>query len=115
MTAENLPNVTDTDYYKMTSIDYSKKYGVRSLTPHALLKFTERLEKGGREQLIIYLTDKAGFDSSWEEHKNLVIKIYTEDGMLGDEYTNVRLICIMSEGLTNKEVEECWERKLNQK
>jgi len=65
VSADDLPNVTDSSYYKMTSIDYSKKYGVRSLTPHALLKFTERLEKGGKEQLIIYLTDKAGFDSSW--------------------------------------------------
>ncbi len=80
-----------------------------------MLRFTDRIEKGGFDQLIIYLTDKAGFDSSWDVHKQLVIKIYTEDGLIGDEYTNVRLLCIMSEGLTNDEVKECWERKRKEK
>ena len=30
--------------------------------------------------------------------------IYTEDGLIGDKYENVRYICIMSEGLTTEEV-----------
>ena len=85
------------------------------MTPRSLLRFTERLERGGFDQLIMYLTDKAGFDSSWEIHKKLVIKIYTEDGLIGDQYTNFRLICIMSEGLNNDEVEACWKRKLKER
>ena len=111
-TGEDLPKITDNEYYRMQSIDFSKKYGVYTLTPQSLLRFTERLERGGFDQLIIYLADKAGFDSNWDIHKQLVIKIYTEDGLIGDEYTNVRLICIMSEGLTNDEVQHCWDRKL---
>ncbi len=37
----------------------------------------------------------------------MAIKVYTEDGLIGDDYQNVRYICIMSEGLTTEEVMEC--------
>ena len=68
-TAENLPAITNESYYKFKSIDFGTKYGVYTLTPRSLLRFTERLDRGGFDQLITYLTDKAGFDSSWEIHK----------------------------------------------
>ena len=97
-------------------IDFSKKYGFRSMVPRSFLKFTERLEKGGRDQLITYLADKAGFDSDWSVHRDLVMKIYTEDGLLADPETDfLRMICIVSEGLTTLEVIQCWDRKMKEK
>ena len=84
--------------------------------PVAFLKFTERLEKGGRDQLITYLADKAGFDSEWSVHRDLIMKIYTEDGLLADPETDfLRMICILSEGLTTLEVINCWDRKMKEK
>lgn len=64
--------------------------------------------------MIEYLTDRAGFDSKWESNKDLVTKIYTDDKLIGDEYTNVRLICVMSEGLTSGEVRGCIDRKMKE-
>jgi hypothetical protein len=94
-------------------VDFSARYGFRSLTPRSFLKFTERLEQGGRDQLITYLADKAGFDSDWSVHRDLVLKIYTVDGLLADPETDyIRMICILSEGLTTLEVIECWRRKM---
>ena len=46
-TADNLPAITDESYYKFKSIDFGTKYGVYTLTPQSLLRFTERLERGG--------------------------------------------------------------------
>ena len=112
---KQLPNIED-PIYKFKSVDFSQKYGFRSMVPRAFLKFTERLEKGGRDQLITYLTDKAGFDSEWSVHRDLIMKIYTEDGLLADPETDfLRMICILSEGLTTLEVINCWDRKMKEK
>jgi hypothetical protein len=84
------------------------------MSPAQLLKFRARLERGGRDLFLRYLTDKAGFDSKWEDHKELVMKVYTDDGLIGDEYTDSRYICIMSEGLTTEEVRQCQVRRKKQ-
>jgi len=39
------------------------------------------------------------------------MKVYTDDGLIGDEYTDSRYICIMSEGLTTEEVRQCQVRR----
>ena len=43
-----LPPISD-PVYMFQDIDLSKKYGFRSMVPRSFLKFTERLEKGGRD------------------------------------------------------------------
>ena len=101
-----MPPITD-ERYKYLSVDFAKDYGIKTLSFQHLLRFTERLEQGGKDQIIKYITDKAGFESEWSHHKDLVIKIYTDDGLIGDNYENVRYICIMSEGLTTEEVRQC--------
>lgn len=96
-------------------VNFEEDYGVRRISPKNLLKLTKSLEEGGMEMMLQYITDKAGFNSSEKREQELVTKIYTEDGLIGDDYENVRYICIMSEGLTEGEVEECWKRKNKEK
>ncbi len=105
-----LPHISN-PIYKFQSIDYGKKYGVRTLDQESLNKFVDRLENGGYDQLIEYLTDRSGFN---KDQKAQVIKIYKDDKLIGDEFTNVRLICVMSEGLTSGEVSGCIERKMKE-
>jgi hypothetical protein len=45
---EPLPPISD-PFYMFQDVDFSRKYGLRSLRPRGFLKFTERLEKGGRD------------------------------------------------------------------
>lgn len=86
------------------------------MKPDSFRKFTERLENGGRDELVTFLTDKAGFDANWSVHRNLVMEIYTQDGLLADPETDyLRMICILSEGLSLQEVRDCWIRKMKER
>ena len=109
-----LPEITD-PAYKFLSVDFKQEYGIKTLASESLFRFMNRLERKGQKEIIKYITDKAGFESEWKNHEDLVIKIYTEDGLIGDDYENVRYICIMSEGLTAEEVRQCQLRKNKEK
>ena len=60
----------------------------------SLLRLTERLKEGGMDLIINYITDKAGYDSTDTLEQDLVLALYTEDGLIGDDYEGVRYLCI---------------------
>ena len=96
---------------KYVSVDFAKDYGIKTLTETQLLKFAERLEKADNDYVVKYITEKAGFDPNIANHTQLAVKIYTQDGLIQSNYSNVLYVCIMSEGLTQTEVRLCQERK----
>lgn len=109
----NLTNVEDitNPSFVFELVDFFEDYGVKTIDSKSLLRLTNRLEDGGMDLMLRYITDKAGFNSSDRREQELVVKIYTEDGLIGDSFQNVRYICIQSEGLTTSEVKDCWNRK----
>jgi len=101
-----IPNIQDSGKL-FQKVNFLDDYGLRKVDTKSLLRLTERLKEGGIDLIIKYITDKAGYDSTDTLEQDLVLELYTEDGLIGDNYEGVRYLCIMSEGLTNDEVEAC--------
>lgn len=88
-----IPNIKDSGKL-FQKVNFRDDYGLRKVDTKSLLRLTERLKEGGMDLIINYITDKAGYDSNDTIEQNLVLALYTEDGLIGDHYEGVRYLCI---------------------